>query len=63
MQMEAVKSALQDLLAAMDSEDKRVLQERLAGGKPSAMPEKACDCGKESCSCGKGGAEVEVEEE
>ncbi len=63
MQMEAVKAALQDLLAAMDSEDKRVLQEKLSGGgKPEVEVEveseggepadgKCPDCGNEPCTC------------
>lgn len=58
MDMEAVKAALQDLLAAMDGEDKRVLRERLAG--PVAAPEvemeveesgPCAECGNEPCTC------------
>ena len=57
MQMEAIKAALQDLLSAMDGEDKRVLQEKLTGGgKPEVEieveKEGPCpECGNEPCSC------------
>lgn len=61
MQMDAIKSALQDLLAAMDSEDKRVLSEKLAPAAKVEVevekPEGPCpDCGKEPCECEKGDA-------
>jgi hypothetical protein len=61
MDMEAVKAALQDLLAAMDSEDKRVLKDRLAGPVEAPKVEIEAeetgpcpDCGQEPCTCAKG---------
>jgi hypothetical protein len=58
MQMEAIKAALQDLLSAMDGEDKRVLSEKLSAPKVEVEVEsepmegeKCADCGSESCTC------------
>jgi len=61
MEMSAIKAALQDLLSAMDGEDKRVLSEKLSAPKVEVevesepmAGEKCADCGNEPCTCEEG---------